>query len=465
MTHEPRSTKLLGKLAAFLKGIAVTIVGTAATALSAAIIISVSGHNYEDVFKYYLEIPAKVWLQESFFAPDISEEEAFIAARVNVGSRALYAIPFHNIDDPNQFVAVWADKRDDECATQQSCPFGLGTLELVLLTGKGRYEKVHTNNRAVDLTIGGSIRDRASAGTFTPSYFAVTDWNGDGSKEVLSIADQNFMTAGYTETFISLFDTATRQTVQLKAMETVTDRSTQAVGTSDPLLIGWLHDRLAEYRDLSFDSECARTLQGRLTCSNAPSPTVPADEEDYGDFQYLFQQWIIENGSDFVFGKLKLSFKKSLLGKATFSAVCKVNDGPRRLDLEFKGELYLTETTSDETALLYLQDGLHHREMPGLVVGKKYYWLPLFSNDGEMVAIDKTTLESVPASTKEWPKLRESVLDDGRKTKEYQASTLELSGRRLIVNGVPLTLSISGEPVPQSEFASAAFCDPNSQSK
>lgn len=68
----------------------------------------------------------------------------------------------------------------------------------------------------------------------------------------MSFADQNSMTAGYTETFVSLFDTVSRQTVQLKAMETETDQSAQVVGTTDAGLVGWLHDRLAEYRDLTF---------------------------------------------------------------------------------------------------------------------------------------------------------------------------------------------------------------------
>ncbi|MEH7839764.1 hypothetical protein V7796_29875 [Rhizobium laguerreae] len=139
-------------------------------------------------------------------------------------------------------------------------------------------------------------------------------------------------------------------------------------------------------------------------------------------------------------------------------------DDKRRVYVEFKGEVYVTDTTTNRTALLYLQDGLHHREMPGLIVGKRYYWLPVFSRDGEMVAIDRTTLESIPAKVHEWSKIRGTILDDSRPTKEYQAPNFALARRGIAISGVPVTFSIYDERVGQTEFASARFCDPNSQS-
>lgn len=451
---------IVAKAYSHIRGI---IIGAVLAAL-AAVSMTVFGHSYQDFLKFRIEIPTKVWLQQTFTAPDITEDEAFTAARINIGSEAVYAKPFHNVDNPNQFIAVWSLKDGEECEVKDRCPFGLGALELDLLVGKGRYERIPTFNRAVDLVIGGSVRDRESASTFMPQYFAITDWNRDGTKEVLSFAEQNSMTAAYTEIFVSLYDTATKQTVQLKAMETATDQSAQIAGTSDATLIGWLHDRLAEYRDQTFDGDCTRAIQGKLTCSKANVEPRSPEELVRDELHELSELWIVDNGANFVFGQLKLRSKPISMKGESFSPVCQVVDGHKRLDVEFKGEVYITDTTANETALLYLQDGLHHREMPGLVVGKKYYWLPVFSRDGEMVAIDRTTLESIPAKVHEWSKIKESILDDGRPTKEYQAPNLALSRRGIAIGGVPLTFSIYDEKVGQTEFASAKFCDPNSQS-
>lgn len=65
---------ILARAHSLLKRIVVAAIGAAALAASTAVIVTVFGHNYEEVFKYRFEIPTKVWLQETFFSPNISEE-------------------------------------------------------------------------------------------------------------------------------------------------------------------------------------------------------------------------------------------------------------------------------------------------------------------------------------------------------------------------------------------------------
>ncbi|MDQ4408689.1 MULTISPECIES: hypothetical protein [unclassified Rhizobium] len=173
---------------------------------------------------------------------------------------------------------------------------------------------------------------------------------------------------------------------------------------------------------------------------------------------------IVDNGNNFVFGRLKLNYSLISMDDGISSPVCQVADDERRVYIEFKDEVYIEDTTTNETALLYLQGGLHHREMPGLSVGKQYYWLLVFSRQGEMVAIDQNTFEPIPAKVHEWSRIKDTILDDSRPTKEYQAPNLALSRRGIAINGVPLTFSIYDEGVVQAEFASAEICDPNSQS-
>jgi len=456
MTFKAKDADFAKFLLGWAWGILKIFLVTCGATVTTALLVSYFNYDAETWLNRNVSVPTKQWYQARA-RPDIPREEALRLAKVNVGSRTVMAIPFHNIDDPNQYIAVWTDSGNDECEPAATCPLGWGTLELNLMVGGGVYQNFPTHNRAISLVLRYAADDPEE---YYPVYFALTDWNGDGAKEVLSFSDQNGMTAGYEETFVSLFDTKTRVTAQLRAMASSTDRSVKMIGSEDPALHAWLIARYDEYQRSKGMRDCLRDIAGDLNCPETPSDDIPdEDQPAYENREKWINRWVEMNGGNFTFGKITPAFSKELY--EIVGGSCSATDGKQTVSIEFKGEIFLTNEETMETTVLYVQDGRHHREIPGAVIGKRYFWLALAA-EGKMIAIERETLESKAVNVENWSLVGEPESPQVQeKRKDVQLDGFDFERGYITGDGKRLKLSIDETPIDRSEFKDAKYCNPS----
>ncbi len=419
---------------------------------------------------------------------NIDSAEALSIARTSIGRSVLWAVPFRNWGDSAQYIAVWADNHanpktpcGEEPTPGPPCDLVGGSVSAYLLIGdEGIYEVVPTYLTALTglpllnpLEFESTADNDAAARRFL-SWYGVTDRNDDGIKEILSIANPSAMTDPQQIYLVSLFDSVTRQASQLR-VDLNNVRASQSfvrIESADASLRAWLAARFTEISTYITADGCARELAGKLDCppdseaahmaaeaAAEQAEQAKADETRFALLDALVADWTGSNGSDFVDGKMKLTFRDGTVLP---------NDGDcylQEADLEwvnvFKGPLVVNDRSAHKTAALYVQDGDHHREIPNIIVGRRYLWLSL-AKDGKIVAIDRSDNKVALVTVKGWKgKVPDHEGEPGmeRATKEQQIYTLAFTNGRLSLNGKSLSLQIAGKAVDQAdEFVAAMSC-------
>ena len=393
---------------------------------------------------------------------EIAPAEALRIAKRHVGQNAVFAIPFHNAGDPNQFIAVWAKPKGEGCDFElepDTCPTGSGALSAFLLIGKGgTFSVTDTKVPALPSHMDGISAEGGSSIFW--HHAGLTDWNNDGKFEMLSIADQSAMTAPRHLIFISLYETNSNKLSQLRV--TTPPDSSELVGEHDAKLRSWLIDRYTEYASQSFEG-CARARTGILTC-NPVSDEEIAEDPNSAFFFGLLDEWIELNGNDFTTGQLKLSFKPSPADMSSLQSLCEVGDDTIRLHSAFKGPLFIENTGKNEIAVLYKQDDGHHREIPALILGKKYIWMGLRDKDG-LLAIDRGSMEVKSIRVKDYSKLFGTIEDEQKDeayypAKDRQIENLTVSDKKLKVGDSTIKFDQSDLTFDAAnEFAAAPSCN------
>lgn len=386
---------------------------------------------------------------------NIDEATALRYARRAVGADARWAMPFRNRGDPSQYIAVWAASSSDSdpCLRDvkpAECRWGTGAARAVLLVGADDvFEVVPTYTYLAPDWL--SLEAQAEMSWygmpverhFLP-FYGVTDWNGDGVKEVLSIAEQEAMTSPRSVTLVSLFDTRSLAVTQLRVDRSNTISSQRYSGaTPSPALRKWLFGRYNEAWDNFGNDKCARARDGVLTC-----PQMPNDPEEEKELEARFNlesaaidRWVESNGSNFVLGQIRLNYVAGTILSASNGVMCYLRDGDLALANMFKGPLLLVDTRRARTSALYVQDGDHSREIPNVIVGKRYYWLSMAIR-GRPIVIDKRTMQSIRIGV---GSLEGTVPDTDRQisdqagTKDQQIN-MSLEGRRI-------TYGVANQPV------------------
>lgn len=448
-----------GISADFLKNINSWISKTLFAAFSGLVIILVTPINEN----YFQPLWAKI---ENYWSDrkEISQEEAMRLAKRFVGRSSVVAVPFHNQGDPNQYVAVWSEDAKNECSNVEgefTCPYGGGALYLNLLIGEAEsFENVATKVPAFPGHVNGETALNL------PDLFimnsGITDWNGDGYREILSIADQSAMTAPQRLEFVSLFDTKDRSVVQLKV--TTPPGSSELSGSSDPKLRAWLLQRHNETQDWTM-RECSRELGGTLSCK---SREVDAEsDEGQPEFDFvdgMIEDWISVNGTDFTTGPMEVQFRNMEVDLRNSQSLCVVTDKQYTVSSLFKGPVVIWTNDGKKAAVLYNQDNSHHREVPAIIAGKTYFWLGVAA-DESIIAIDKETFEAKAFAIQKWKSIfgdkdRYPDYDDtptGKK--DFQIENLSLDGQTLRIDDRAISLTDrDGAKVPAGEFSDAPWC-------
>lgn len=411
---------------------------------------------------------------------NIKPEEALRIARSTVGSRTIWAVPFRNRDDDNQYIAVWyeRDYRNDPCEGEKApapgwCELGLGPIDLDILVGnEDTYERQRTH-----------VTSGTSAGGMDPEYLAtitkasgqpllpqwgVVDRDGDGRKEVLSVADSTG-TAPTLPVYVSLYETATGQVRQLRSFPSRFSVKNEFYNVGSSAVRAWLIARLAEFRDNDGDI-CRRDSIGKLTCTvsaalnKEQAENKPRDGAVTAEDRWRWkneEDWVATNGVDFTRGPIKLIWSA---GRSLSDGDCTGRTGNLEWRNAFKGPLIVNDLRAKRKAVAYLQDGDHHREIPAVIFGKRYVWLAL-AVDKAILAIDPATFElkrfdvpefasGIPQSWVNEGKPREMVSDEEiTATKDFQLDELTLANGRLAYGDLALSLS-----VPADEFTAATQC-------
>ncbi|MHC2355556.1 hypothetical protein ACVMB3_005077 [Sinorhizobium meliloti] len=433
------------------------LAATGSMAIAGVIFTSLFWTTPARLWDGYVLVPLKEIIQG--IRPNISEEEAFRVGRLHVGSGVVKAIPFRNVDDPNQLIAVWSDALS--VCGDTDCPFGAGAIQLTLLSGGPTYEKIETKIFAVEPYYPVEI-ERLSK--FYPLYFDVIDRDSDGSKEIISFTEQAGMTASHREWILNLFDTKTSAIAQLKVMESRTDRTSPVTGTDDPLLKSWLRERFEEFQENLWRTECSRTRKGGLTCQaemtgDGPFLVHDNDPEENGAQRDALEKWVEDNGVNFTFGKIRLRFSSDVYSSISENPDCRIVFGNRRIDIEFRGDIYISDLDQKSTSVLYVQDGKHHSSVRSVIVGRKYIWIGLAASK-KLIVIDKGTMESLAMDIPEWDELVKTpdffLPND---TKDVQLDELGIKNGKLYFSDIELSPILNDERVPLSEFARAQTCE------
>jgi hypothetical protein len=394
---------------------------------------------------------------------NISAAEAMAEARRDIGSSALWAVPFKNRDDPTQYVAVWYAAGDEPECVQEPCLDQLGSTKVDLLVGNGGlFERAPTGVRfGPDFAISQEDMAAPERRDWFAQHGGITDWNGDGVREIFSIA----ATTGTAATHyyvLSLFDTKARKTHRLEMTVSRTSSTPKYIGTADPAMRAWLGRRFEEYTGSWELKDCSRRLSGELQCrGHEPADPIEEDAEKSGKLvRALMDAWIVEHGRDFVSGKLRLQFKPGLITSS--NEACFDYGGLEWLNM-FKGPLVVNDRQRNRSAIVYIQDGDHHREIPSVIRGRSHVWLGL-ADKRQLLAIDPQSWRIERIDIPEWEHGIPDPYEPGKMlqstaTKEQQIDSLEVSGGRLVYAGKPLTLVLNGQAIDQSkEFASARQC-------
>lgn len=397
-----------------------------------------------------------------FSVVEIEPADALRIAKRHVGQNAVFALPFHNAGDPNQFIAVWALPNGGECDYEkepQRCPNGWGGLVAYVLVGNdGVYSVTNTNVPAFPSHLDGMAAEGGSSLFWR--FAGLTDWNNDGHFEMLSISDQSAMTAPQHVIFVSLYDSHSMKLSQLR-VRTPPDTS-ELVGEQNASLRAWLTARYEEYFQWSYEG-CSRARNGVLTCA----PIPPAEISDEAVARLLISMrddWVELNGNDFTTGQLKLGFRPSREDMAQIQSICDINDGTIRLLSVFKGPLIIENLAGKEAAVLYKQDDKHHREIPSLILGKKFIWMGLRDERG-LLAIDRESQEVKSFGIENYTNLFGTPEDEKRDEFYYPAKDRQIEGLSLSAG----ILKVGDEAIRllpgditldlKAEFASAPFCN------
>lgn len=341
------------------------------------------------------------------------------------------------------------------------CPFGGGAMYLNLLVGQGdSFENVATKVPAFPGHLNGAIA------VDIPDLFimhsGITDWNGDGYREMLSIADQSAMTAPQKLDHVSLYDTKDRSVTQLKV--TTPPGSSELSGSSDPKLRAWLLQRHKESQDW-MARDCSRDIEGTLTCKSrkAEEETEEVDSE-YDIVEGMIKDWTSVNGTDFTTGPMKVQFRDMAIDLRNSQSLCVVADAEHTVSSLFKGPVVIWTHDGKKVAVLYNQDDSHHREVPAIIAGKTHFWLGMAVN-GNIIAINKKSFESKAFAIKEWDDIfaDKDMYPDYAETaatgKDYQIENLFLDGQTLKIDNKPITLTAQDETgVAADEFIDAPWC-------
>ncbi|MCQ1766144.1 hypothetical protein NOJ28_11415 [Neorhizobium galegae] len=434
-------------------------------ALAATGLVAIAGVIFTSLF---WATPAELWNRQIVvpvkrivqgLRPNITEGEAFRIARLHVGSGVVKAIPFRNVDDPNQLIAVWGDALSRCLDTK--CPHGSGSLQLTLLSGGPTYDKTETNVFSVEpyYPVGVERLPR-----FYPLYFDVIDRDSDGTYEVISFTEEAGMTSSYRDWFLTLLDTKTHNVAQLRFTVSRTDRTSPITGTDDPLLKSWLRERYEEFQANFWKTDCSRTESGNLTCqtqmTEVGSPFTAQDMnfEETDAQREALEKWVEDNGGNFTFGKIQLAFTPENFSSIPDEPTCRIEFDNRRLDIAFRGDIFLSDLKNKTATVLYVQDGKHHSSVQAVIVGQKYIWLGLAANK-QLVAIDKNSMEAIPAEIPEWDKIVKT--EDfflPTETKDVQLDELRIFKGKLHFSDIRLTPHIDGDLVRDSEFSKAKTC-------
>ncbi|MBO9546665.1 hypothetical protein [Caulobacter sp.] len=400
---------------------------------------------------------------------NISNTVAFEQARRDVGAGAVWAVPFRNRGDSSQYIAVWASEEQAPCEpeTDLKCLRMLGSLRLNLLVGDGQFYEV----KPIAASAYGNLFMQPAVDSAAPDkawpenqvYFGVTDWDHDGRREVLSIAN----TLGTSATHfvaINLYDVAAGKSALLVVTHSRSTVSRKFDNADDPALRSWLNARYEEWLGPE-GRDCVRALDGVLGCTpsaSAAKDTSPEDAALEANYQFetaLVDDWNKVNGFNFTTGQLRLTVRQG----APAGQPC-MRDGNLAWYNQFKGPLLVHDVVKGKTAAFYVQDGDHHREIRRIFLGKRYVWLGLAVGRNELLAIDRVTMKAEGVHVEEWSNGIPSPYETGavlapEGTKDMQLSELDLTDGRLTYNGQPLTLMTEAGLVDQSlEFASPKGC-------
>ncbi|MDE4604735.1 hypothetical protein GOD17_29690 [Sinorhizobium medicae] len=429
---------------------------------------------------------------------NITPDRALAFSRQIIGARVQIAIPFKNVGNPNQLIAAWVTKdatRPDPCIVaddtldavedEQECPWGYGTAQAILLIGNDEiYQEYPTRNYAFNITapppeIGGEF-------TFADyqKYFGVTDWNGDGKMEMLSIAAEASPSRSIGTYLVTLFDTGSLTSVQLRVTSN-RNRTTEELNPpeADNEIRPWLNDRWKELMENYASEACNRNLTGELTCNSFAEETdflISEETERVSELAHkLHQKWIENNGSTFVIGNIRLNFLPGEVIETEQNGYCEIEDGDLSFVNAFKGPLFVVDKENKRSSALYVMDGTHLREIPNIVVGEEYVWLSL-AQGGNLIAIKKSSYEAVSVAVAEWARgipssatgddetvtdIDEASKQDagtawaGASAKDIPIEIVMLKGENLSLNGKTLSLIVDGKRIDNAaEFRDAQEC-------
>ena len=475
---DPAKAGFLRKLAGDIgNSVRMGVVGWISAAILAALFgwITLFGGKFADL-----------WRDRESVTANISADEAFRIARKSINSTVLWVVPFRNRGDDTQYIAAWTRGNEARCSETLSeaeierCYSESGWARIYLMEGRdGVYETQQTPLKALEHylqheTVKPADMNRAEFRRDRLPYFGITDWNGDGKKEILSVSQ----TTGTQPThhFVTgLFDVATRKLAILDVAQSETSDKFLFSQSAPPELKKWLGQRHREFmvalRGLYSDTstDCKRSPNGALSCTlraaQAGDAKSGSEEDRFFEMQdRLIEKWTEANGLGFTKGKIALVLETGPALEA-YGPQC-APLGKWTLVNIFKGPLMIVDAKTRRASVLYQQDGDHHREIPIVIAGRRYVWLGLSAGRG-VIAIDRSNFTATEAWVYEWDdgipdvspyaepnsKLRLS----GRK--DLQLEGLRLVGGQLFYGDSKLDLRIDGKLIDHSdEFAGAESC-------
>lgn len=430
-----------------------------------AMIVAAAIFAFQPIRSHFLD-PMVVWTSSKLWPIEVlSNDEAYKIARSFVGQNALEAIPFRNDNDPNHYILVWSS--DGNCGNTEDddCPHGYGAVFAELLIGGGgSYQRYQTQIPALP----GHVSPEAIRGDLRVSATGIVDWNGDGKKEIFAIADQDAFTSAQHNFFVHLYDTDTHKIDRMSFVVNRANVITSVYDGESHALRSWFIDRFNEFLELAyFGVACSRDGVGSLSCERILKQESRDVELDLWELIGRgLEDWTVRNGGDFTLGQIGLTYHNVPDGINLLDQACVLRRGETLYLNYFKGPLAIYKEDTRQFAILYAQDGAHHREIPSLILGKEYLWLGLaYRND--LIAINLNSHQAVPVKISSWSQgipgewgenltLAQEAQERNESTKELQAYIYIQEGT-LQYNGEELDLSqffISAE----SEFSNAQTC-------
>jgi hypothetical protein len=300
---------------------------------------------------------------------------------------------------------------------------------------------------------------------------SLIDWNSDGVKEIFAVADQDAMTSPEHNFHLTLYDTGSRKAEQMVVTVDRNGGTRSEYAGTDPKLRAWFAERFDEYMAAGAMRDCVRAPTGALTCTKAEEtdPDIanePIDKLTVFTSQ-LIDDWVVANGADFTRGMLKLKFRPVPADVDLTAQACEIDAGDYQLYNNFKGPLLIARKSPREASVLYLQDGGHHREIPRVIVGRRYFWLALAEKDS-ILAIDRQSFEVLGMPVSKWKNGIPSPWSEGKTladeqadlgmTKELQLEALDVVDGKMSYDDHPIVFDRSFQGL-GDEFRNAKVCD------